>query len=69
MSTVSIRDLDVRLSGAAIISKLDLDVAAGEFLVLLGPSGCGKSTLLHAIAGLIDVAGGRLECQIFLLSP
>src|SRR5579862_1866440 len=45
----------------AILEGLDLDVVAGEFLVLLGPSGCGKSTLLHAIAGLIDVEAGSVE--------
>ena len=44
-----------------VLSDLDLDVAAGEFLVLLGPSGCGKSTLLHAIAGLIDVEAGSVH--------
>jgi len=61
MSNVTIEDLGIRLSGIDIISKLNLDVAEGEFLVLLGPSGCGKSTLLHSIAGLIDVHDGRLE--------
>jgi len=60
MSNVTIEDLDIRLSGIDIISKLNLDVAEGEFLVLLGPSGCGKSTLLHSIAGLIDVHDGRM---------
>ncbi len=45
----------------AILAGLDLDVVAGEFLVLLGPSGCGKSTLLHAVAGLIDVEAGSVE--------
>src|SRR5215470_8952781 len=61
MSKVRIQGLDITLSGVDIIGGLDLEVQAGEFLVLLGPSGCGKSTLLHSIAGLIDVAGGRIE--------
>jgi NitT/TauT family transport system ATP-binding protein len=39
---------------------IDLEVAAGEFVVLLGPSGCGKSTLLYLIAGLQEVTGGVL---------
>jgi multiple sugar transport system ATP-binding protein len=60
-SNVSIEGLDITLSGVRIIEGLDLEVEGGEFLVLLGPSGCGKSTLLHSIAGLIDVADGRLE--------
>ena len=60
MSGISIHELDIRLGGVAIISKLDLQVQAGEFLVLLGPSGCGKSTLLHSIAGFIDVDSGSI---------
>ncbi|MDE2218821.1 MAG: ABC transporter ATP-binding protein [Gammaproteobacteria bacterium] len=60
MAAVSIRDLRVHLGGQPVIDGLDLEVASGEFLVLLGPSGCGKSTLLHALAGLIDVAGGSV---------
>ena len=43
-----------------IIDDLSLEVASGEFLVLLGPSGCGKSTLLNGIAGLLDVSGGAI---------
>jgi iron(III) transport system ATP-binding protein len=38
--------------GEQALSDVDLDVAEGEFLVLLGPSGCGKTTLLRSIAGL-----------------
>jgi multiple sugar transport system ATP-binding protein len=60
MAQVQITDLDIRLGGVDIIEGLSLDVADGEFLVLLGPSGCGKSTLLHSIAGLIDVHDGSL---------
>jgi multiple sugar transport system ATP-binding protein len=44
-----------------VIESLNLDVKAGEFVVLLGPSGCGKSTLLHSIAGLIDTTSGQIE--------
>ena len=39
---------------------VELDVAPGEFVVLLGPSGCGKSTLLYMIAGLEDTTAGTL---------
>jgi multiple sugar transport system ATP-binding protein len=60
MAQVQITDLDIRLGGVDIIEKLNLEVADGEFLVLLGPSGCGKSTLLHSIAGLIDVHDGSM---------
>src|SRR5215472_11131387 len=41
----------------------DLDVASGEFVVLLGPSGCGKSTLLYLIAGLEDATSGEICCH------
>jgi len=42
------------------VSSVDLEVADGEFLVLVGPSGCGKSTLLRMVAGLEEVTEGRV---------
>jgi multiple sugar transport system ATP-binding protein len=42
------------------VDQLDLDIADGEFLVLVGPSGCGKSTSLRMLAGLEDVDGGAI---------
>ncbi|SNR91258.1 multiple sugar transport system ATP-binding protein [Streptosporangium subroseum] len=42
------------------VDALDLDIADGEFLVLVGPSGCGKSTSLRMLAGLERVDGGRI---------
>lgn len=47
--------------GFKAVHELDLDVADGEFLVLVGPSGCGKSTTLRMIAGLESVTGGTLR--------
>jgi multiple sugar transport system ATP-binding protein len=61
VAAVTVRNLRVMLGGQTIIDGLDLQVTSGEFLVLLGPSGCGKSTLLHALAGLLDIAGGSVE--------
>jgi len=61
MASVGIRNLSIRFGDNEVIKDLNLDVVEGEFLVLLGPSGCGKSTLLHSIAGLIDVADGRID--------
>ncbi len=61
MSNVSIRNLQIQLGANKVIESLDLEVGAGEFIVLLGPSGCGKSTLLHSIAGLNDASGGSIE--------
>jgi multiple sugar transport system ATP-binding protein len=61
VSDISIQGLGIRLGNVSIIGRLDLDVRAGEFLVLLGPSGCGKSTLLHSIAGFIEPTEGSLH--------
>ncbi|QDL54785.1 ABC transporter ATP-binding protein [Rhodoferax aquaticus] len=61
MANISVQALDIELGGVSIIKHLNLEVQAGEFLVLLGPSGCGKSTLLHSIAGLIDVTDGSIS--------
>jgi len=47
-------------SGVRVVNEVDLEIASGEFLVLVGPSGCGKSTLLRMIAGLEEVTGGQI---------
>ena len=47
--------------GFRAVHGLDLEIADGEFLVLVGPSGCGKSTSLRMIAGLEDITGGTLR--------
>ena len=60
MAEVSIRDLDIAFGSIKVLKSLNLEIAEGEFIVLLGPSGCGKSTLLNAIAGLLDFAGGQI---------
>ena len=60
MTAVSIQNLDIRFGAVSVLKQLDLDIADGEFIVLLGSSGCGKSTLLNAIAGLIDIAEGKI---------
>ncbi|MFP8779531.1 ABC transporter ATP-binding protein [Hydrogenophaga sp. RWCD_12] len=44
-----------------VLKKIDIDVAPGEFLILVGPSGCGKSTLLNIIAGLEEPTEGELH--------
>ncbi|MCF4137606.1 ABC transporter ATP-binding protein [Streptomyces sp. Tue 6430] len=46
--------------GSRVVDRLSLDIAPGEFLVLLGPSGCGKSTVLRMIAGLEQITEGQL---------
>ena len=58
--SISIRDLTLSFGAVEVLKKLNLNVADGEFLVLLGPSGCGKSTLLNCIAGLLDITDGQI---------
>jgi multiple sugar transport system ATP-binding protein len=47
--------------GALAVSDFNLDIADGEFVILVGPSGCGKSTTLNMIAGLEDITEGTLS--------
>src|SRR5215471_2232226 len=48
----------VYADGTTAVSHLDLDVADGEFMVLVGPSGCGKTTALRMVAGLEEISSG-----------
>ena len=47
-------------NGFQAVHDVSLDIADGEFLVLVGPSGCGKSTVLRMLAGLEEISGGTL---------
>ena len=47
--------------GALAVDRISLDIADGEFVILVGPSGCGKSTTLNMIAGLEDISEGELR--------
>jgi multiple sugar transport system ATP-binding protein len=47
--------------GALAVSEVDIEIADGEFVILVGPSGCGKSTMLNMIAGLEDISSGELR--------
>ena len=56
----------------AAVDSLDLDIADGEFLVLVGPSGCGKSTTLRMLAGLEPIDGGAVfigDTDVTMLPP
>ena len=58
MGSVALRDLRKSFGATDVIKGVTLDIADGEFVVLVGPSGCGKSTLLRMVAGLEEVSGG-----------
>jgi len=60
MSSISIKGVRKAYSKNAVVHGVDLDIASGEFIVILGPSGCGKSTLLRMIAGLEEITGGEI---------
>jgi multiple sugar transport system ATP-binding protein len=51
----------VYADGTRAVTGLNLDIADGEFLVLVGPSGCGKTTALRMVAGLEDISEGQVK--------
>ena len=59
-SAVRATGLALGYAGEPVVENVDLDVAAGEIVVVLGHSGCGKSTLLRAIAGLLSPLEGEV---------
>jgi multiple sugar transport system ATP-binding protein len=62
MATVSLDKINkVYENGFHAVKDLSVDIAEGEFMVLVGPSGCGKSTALRMIAGLEDITSGILR--------
>ena len=60
MAKLKIDNIKKSFGKIDVLKGVNLDVADGEFIVLLGPSGCGKSTLLRIIAGLEEQTSGRL---------
>ena len=56
MARLELKSLTKRFGKTEVLHGIDLDIADGEFVVLVGPSGCGKSTTLRMIAGLEDVS-------------
>jgi multiple sugar transport system ATP-binding protein len=47
-----------------VLDRVSVDIADGEFVVLVGPSGCGKSTLLRMVAGLETIASGAIDGRV-----
>ena len=62
MATVSMEKINkVYENGFHAVKDMSLDIADGEFMVLVGPSGCGKTTALRMVAGLEDITTGILR--------
>ena len=61
MSTISLENLSKHFGSVRAVDEIDLEVAEGEFLVLVGPSGCGKTTTLRMVAGLEFPTGGEIR--------
>ncbi len=61
MGNVSIRDIKKSYGKVEVLHGIDIDIADGEFVVIVGPSGCGKSTLLRMVAGLEAITSGEIS--------
>jgi multiple sugar transport system ATP-binding protein len=60
MGSVALKNIRKSYGAVEVLHGIDLDIADGEFTVLVGPSGCGKSTLLRSIAGLETISNGEI---------
>src|SRR5690242_14671212 len=61
MAGVAIRSVHKHFGSTHVIRGVEIEIADGEFCVLVGPSGCGKSTLLRMIAGLEQITEGEIS--------
>ncbi|WP_298933750.1 sn-glycerol-3-phosphate import ATP-binding protein UgpC [uncultured Ruegeria sp.] len=61
MATVTLQNVKKSFGETDVIHGIDVDIADGEFIVIVGPSGCGKSTLLRMVAGLETVSSGEIR--------
>ena len=72
MAPITFDHVTKRFDDTIAVDDLSIDVADGEFLVLVGPSGCGKTTALRMVAGLEDISDGTLSIGgrvVNMLSP
>ena len=60
MASVDIGKVDKFFGSTQVLHEVEIEIADGEFVVLVGPSGCGKSTLLRMIAGLEEISSGDI---------
>jgi NitT/TauT family transport system ATP-binding protein len=62
-AAICIRELSKDFGGLIAIDGVSVDIAQGEFFMIVGPSGCGKTTLLRILAGLETVTAGEIEIE------
>ena len=60
MAPVTLSQVKKSYGDAGVIHGVDIDIADGEFVVLVGPSGCGMSPLLRMVAGLESITSGEV---------
>src|SRR5258705_2917058 len=68
MAAVSFQEIKKSFGKTAVLHGISLDIADGEFMVLVGPSGCGKSTLLRMLAGLEEISAGQIAIDARLVN-
>ena len=61
---IRIRDLSKTFGALTAVDRVSLDIAPGEFFMIVGPSGCGKTTLLRILAGLETATSGTIEIDV-----
>jgi sn-glycerol 3-phosphate transport system ATP-binding protein len=61
MARIELQDVRKSYAGQEVIHGVTIDIANGEFVVIVGPSGCGKSTLLRMVAGLEEISSGTIR--------
>jgi len=61
---IRIRDLNKSFGNLVAIDNVSLDIASGEFFMIVGPSGCGKTTLLRILGGLETATSGTIEIDL-----
>jgi NitT/TauT family transport system ATP-binding protein len=60
---IRIRDLTKKFGDLVAVDGVSVEIAHGEFFMIVGPSGCGKTTLLRILAGLDSVTSGTIEIE------
>ena len=60
MASITFEHITKKFEDTTAVDDLNIEVADGEFLVLVGPSGCGKTTALRMLAGLEEISSGRI---------